>query len=62
MADGIVPAVACYYRMSRDEQEKSIDRQKAEVHPHCERQGYRVVAEYEDKGISGSEVERRSEL
>jgi site-specific DNA recombinase len=56
------PRVAVYFRMSRDVQDKSIDRQRSEVMPHCQRQGYRVVAEPQDEGISGSEVERRPGL
>jgi site-specific DNA recombinase len=48
--------------MSREAQDKSIDRQKSEVLPHCQRQGYRIVAELADEGISGSEVERRPGL
>jgi site-specific DNA recombinase len=54
--------VAVDFRMSRDVQDKSIDRQRSEVMPHCQRQGYRVVAEHQDEGISGSEVERRPGL
>jgi site-specific DNA recombinase len=54
--------VAVYFRMSREVQDKSIPRQRAEVLPHCERQNYRVVAEEQDEGISGSEVERRPGL
>jgi site-specific DNA recombinase len=48
--------------MSRDVQDKSIARQQSEVMPHCQRHGYRVVAEHQDEGISGSEVERRPGL
>jgi site-specific DNA recombinase len=54
--------VGIYFRMSRDTQDKSIPRQRSEVLPHCQRQGYRVVAEHQDEGISGSEVERRPGL
>lgn len=54
--------VAVYFRMSRDTQDKSIPRQRSEVVPHCERQGYAIVAEFQDEGISGSEVERRPGL
>lgn len=54
--------VAAYFRMSRVTQDKSIDRQRSEVLPYCERHGYRIVAEYQDEGISGSEVERRPGL
>jgi site-specific DNA recombinase len=56
------PRVAVYYRMSTDAQEESIDRQKSQVGPHCEKQGYAVAAEEADEGISGSEVGRRSGL
>jgi site-specific DNA recombinase len=56
------PRVAVYFRMSRDVQDKSIDRQRSEVLPHCQRHGYHVVAEHQDEGISGSEVERRPGL
>jgi DNA invertase Pin-like site-specific DNA recombinase len=52
------PRVAVYFRMSRDVQDKSIDRQRSEVLPHCQRQGYRIAAEHQDEGVSGSEVER----
>jgi site-specific DNA recombinase len=56
------PRVAGYYRMSRDVQDKSIGRQRGEVLPHCKRQGYQVVAQLQDEGISGSEIERRPGL
>jgi site-specific DNA recombinase len=56
------PRVATYFRMSRDVQDKSIDRQRSEVLPHCQRHDYHVVAEHQDEGISGSEVERRPGL
>jgi site-specific DNA recombinase len=48
--------------MSQDTQEDSIDRQRSQVGPHCESQGYAVVAEESDEGISGSEVSRRPGL
>src|SRR5436305_73976 len=54
--------VCCYFRNSREAQDKSVARQTSEVRPHCERQGYQVVAELQDEGISGSEVERRPGL
>jgi site-specific DNA recombinase len=60
--NGPTDRVAVYFRMSRDTQDKSIDRQRSEVLPHCQRFGYRVVAEQQDEGISGSEVERRPGL
>ena len=61
-SNGASPRVAVYFRMSRDVQDKSIPRQRSEVMPHCQRQGYRIVAEHQDEGISGSEVERRPGL
>jgi DNA invertase Pin-like site-specific DNA recombinase len=48
--------------MSRDIQDKSIPRQRAEVMPHCKHRGYDIVAEHLDEGISGSEVVRRPGL
>jgi hypothetical protein len=32
--------VATYLRMSKDRQEDSQERQRGQIHPHCERQGY----------------------
>jgi site-specific DNA recombinase len=61
-SDGMQDRVGLYFRMSRDVQDKSIARQASEVRPHCERLGYRVVAELKDEGISGSEVDRRPGL
>jgi site-specific DNA recombinase len=61
-SNGRPPRVAVYFRMSRDVQDKSIARQRSEVLPHCQRQGYQVAAEHQDEGISGSEVERRPGL
>jgi DNA invertase Pin-like site-specific DNA recombinase len=46
---GTADRVVVYFRMSRDTQDKSIDRQRSEVLPHCQRQGYRVVAEQQDE-------------
>lgn len=54
--------VAVYYRMSKDTQDKSIDRQKAGVVPLCRERGYHVVAVEQDEGISGSETGRRPGL
>src|SRR5207249_1980934 len=54
--------VATYYRMSKDTQDKSIDRQRSEVLPHCQRKGYSIVSEEQDEGISGSEVAKRPGL
>src|SRR5262245_43317961 len=54
--------IAVYCRMSRDTQDKSIARQRSEVLPHCQRQGYQIVAKEKDEGISGSDVDRRPGL
>jgi DNA invertase Pin-like site-specific DNA recombinase len=45
--------------MSTAEQEDSIDRQRSQVLPHCERRGYRVAGEYCDEGIAGDEFAKR---
>src|SRR5262249_26012960 len=57
--NGATPRVAVYFRMSRDVQDESIERQKSQVDPHCKAKGYAVVAEEKDEGVRGSEVERR---
>ena len=54
--------VAIYYRMSKDVQEDSIDRQRSQVEPHVAKCGYEVVAVETDEGISGSEVTHRAGL
>jgi DNA invertase Pin-like site-specific DNA recombinase len=48
--------------MSTDQQEDSIDNQRSQVLPHCERHGYRVAGEYLDEGIAGDEFAKRSGL
>ncbi len=59
-----MPAIraAAYYRMSDDRQENSIDRQKSQVEPYAEKNGYNIVAVYEDLGITGSEIAGRKGL
>jgi DNA invertase Pin-like site-specific DNA recombinase len=47
-----------YYRMSDDKQENSIDRQRSQVRPYCDRKGYAVVREYLDEGIAGERLDR----
>jgi DNA invertase Pin-like site-specific DNA recombinase len=44
---------AAYYRMSKDEQEHSIDRQRGQVLPYAARKGYEIIREYKDEGIQG---------
>jgi DNA invertase Pin-like site-specific DNA recombinase len=50
---------AIYLRMSDDRQENSIDRQRSQVLPYAEKQGYSIVKEYVDEGIAGDEIARR---
>src|SRR5271157_2336406 len=54
--------VAVYVRMSKDRQEDSPERQRGQIHPHCERQGYQVVDEYFDPGITGDEFVKRAQF
>lgn len=48
----LTPAVG-YLRMSSDQQDTSIDDQKAEIIRFAERQGFCIVRWYKDEGISG---------
>lgn len=50
---------AIYIRMSTAKQEDSPERQRSQVEPYAQRQGYEVVATYEDLGIAGDEFDRR---
>jgi DNA invertase Pin-like site-specific DNA recombinase len=50
--------VAVYIRMSTDDQAGSPERQKGQVLPYCERQGYQVVRTYEDLGLRGDDDSR----
>ena len=40
---------AAYYRMSKDEQEHSIERQEGQVNPYAAAKGYAVVKVYKDE-------------
>ncbi len=52
--------VCLYLRCSSPQQELSVDDQRRELTPFCERKGYRVVREYIDEGRSASkEPEKR---
>lgn len=50
---------AAYYRRSTRKQEDSIKAQKEELTRFAHEHRYRVVAEYEDDGISGADTEAR---
>jgi DNA invertase Pin-like site-specific DNA recombinase len=54
-----VRAVA-YYRMSSDHQETSIPNQRSAVTDYAAKNGYQVLREYLDEGISGDDTARRT--
>jgi site-specific DNA recombinase len=54
----LILAVA-YYRMSSDKQDKSIDEQKTEVRKWAAANGYKIISEYEELGISGDDTAKR---
>jgi site-specific DNA recombinase len=56
-----VPAAA-YYRASTAKQEKSVPEQREDVIAYADRNGYRIVAEYVDDGISGDDLRRRKDF
>ena len=59
----VIPAsgnrAAVYIRMSTDKQEDSPERQRSQILPYLERQGYQLVETYLDEGIAGDEFDRR---
>ena len=60
MHSNSTPVRAVFYgRMSTDLQETSIDRQRSQVQPYAQKQGYTLVGEYIDEGITGSEIVKR---
>ena len=54
----LIPAVA-YYRMSSDKQEASIEDQQTAVMQYAADNGYRIIRDYRDEGISGWKSEQR---
>jgi site-specific DNA recombinase len=44
---------ATYFRMSKDEQEHSVERQRGQVLPYAAAHGYTITGEYVDEGIPG---------
>jgi DNA invertase Pin-like site-specific DNA recombinase len=54
-SNSTTPAVraACYFRMSRDDQENSIERQRGQVYPYVARKAYHIAREYKDEGVAG---------
>jgi site-specific DNA recombinase len=55
---GLIAAVA-YYRMSSDEQTESIPAQRTQVEAWAAKNGYFIIREYIDDGISGNDTKRR---
>ena len=56
-----IEAVA-YYRMSSDRQEKSVAEQRSAVRKWAKQNGYRILHEYVDEGISGVDTAKRVEF
>ncbi len=54
-----IPAAA-YYRMSSDKQEASIPEQRKAVEKWAAENGYRIIREYIDEGISGWKDDREN--
>ena len=50
--NGLIAAVA-YYRMSTDKQDSSIPEQRKSVERWAKENGYKIIREYIDEGISG---------
>ncbi len=59
--ENYIPAVA-YYRMSTDRQETSIPDQRTAVEKYAKANGYHIVREYIDEGISGDATDKRREF
>ena len=51
-----------YLRRSSSKQETSIEDQRSSLVDYAERQGYGIVGEYVDDGISGDATEKRTEF
>lgn len=51
--------VVFYLRMSTDRQDTSISQQRDVLQRHIKKQGYRLVREYVDEGISGDATHKR---
>ena len=49
-----------YYRMSTEKQEASIPRQRESVEAFAKANGYEIIREYVDEGISGDATEKRT--
>ena len=61
IATDMIPVVA-YYRMSTDKQDTSIRDQRKAVEQYAEENGYKIVGEYVDEGVSGWKSEQRKDF
>ncbi len=57
--NGSIVAAVAYYRMSSDKQEASIPEQRKAVQKFAKQNGYHIVKEYADEGISGDATDKR---
>ncbi len=57
--NGTSVAAVAYYRMSTNRQEASIADQRAAVERFAKANGYHILREYVDEGISGDKTEKR---
>ena len=57
--NGYAVRAVAYYRMSSDRQETSIPDQRNAVEKYAEQNGYQIIGEYRDEGISGDATEKR---
>ena len=53
---------ASYVRMSTDKQETSPEQQRESISKIADEHGYKIVASYEDLGVSGNATEKRPEF
>jgi site-specific DNA recombinase len=61
MSTTSTPKAILYYRVSSQHQQErqSISMQKTRLHKFAREKGYKIVAEYQDDGISGEDIDRR---
>jgi DNA invertase Pin-like site-specific DNA recombinase len=59
MIRAAIKLAVAYYRMSTDRQEASIPAQREAVEKYAAENGYQIIREYIDEGISGDATEKR---
>lgn len=62
MIRAILKLAVAYYRMSTDKQEASIPAQREAVQKYAADNGYQILREYIDEGISGDATEKRHQF